>query len=340
MTLTEAGATALSAGIGFGSSVAGGFLGGLFNANQAKKNRAFQERMYDKQVEDNIKFWNMQNEYNLPSAQLQRLRDAGLNPLLMYGEGGVQNVANSAVQSGQAPSGAQASTNFNTRVDFANLALLHAQIKNMEADTQQKLASAEDTKAHQSWQELETKWNRESYNIRLALQHGEYDKVRSEIRSLDGHLLNDTHLTMEQCRTMAQARIYEIKRFDLDADTIGTQLQQRWKEIANGTISANAQLKAACAQMLQAQVAVNLSEWQIGEMAQNILFNWKANPLKLQNMKLQNFLNSADLSNKQMDYLNKLQKNINLFHFGAEQISGNVAPLFLISGRLSGRINR
>lgn len=33
----------------------------------------------------NVNFWNMQNEYNNPTSQMQRLRDAGLNPNLIYG---------------------------------------------------------------------------------------------------------------------------------------------------------------------------------------------------------------------------------------------------------------
>ena len=107
--------------IGAGLDAAGGFLGGLFNANQARKNRKFQERMYNKQVEDNIHFWEMQNRYNLPSAMKQRLEDAGLNPLLMYGEGGQSMVAASPVQAGQAPHGAQGSMSFHTNFGQALL---------------------------------------------------------------------------------------------------------------------------------------------------------------------------------------------------------------------------
>ena len=34
-----------------------------------------------------IEMWNRQNEYNHPRAQMERLREAGLNPNLMYGQG-------------------------------------------------------------------------------------------------------------------------------------------------------------------------------------------------------------------------------------------------------------
>lgn len=35
----------------------------------------------------NLKMWNLQNAYNTPTAQMARLKDAGLNPHLIYGQG-------------------------------------------------------------------------------------------------------------------------------------------------------------------------------------------------------------------------------------------------------------
>jgi hypothetical protein len=38
--------------------------------------------------ERNLEMWNMQNEYNSPAAQMERYKEAGLNPALIYGSGG------------------------------------------------------------------------------------------------------------------------------------------------------------------------------------------------------------------------------------------------------------
>lgn len=73
----------LAAGILGGSSLLGGWLTG----RQNKKSQQFSRDMYDRQYKDTVKFWNMQNEYNDPRAQVERLRAAGLNPALMYGGG-------------------------------------------------------------------------------------------------------------------------------------------------------------------------------------------------------------------------------------------------------------
>lgn len=46
----------------------------------------------------NVEQWNRENEYNAPAAQVQRLKDAGLNPHLVYGHGSIANTANGSPQ--------------------------------------------------------------------------------------------------------------------------------------------------------------------------------------------------------------------------------------------------
>lgn len=58
-----------------------------------KQTREWNEKMYAKQRADSLSDWAMQNEYNSPTKQMQRLQEAGLNPNLVYGTGSV--VANS-----------------------------------------------------------------------------------------------------------------------------------------------------------------------------------------------------------------------------------------------------
>ena len=43
--------------------------------------------MAEYQNQKNIELWNMQNVYNTPSAQMERFKEAGLNPNLIYGKG-------------------------------------------------------------------------------------------------------------------------------------------------------------------------------------------------------------------------------------------------------------
>lgn len=60
------------AAVGAASSL----IGEIFNIGSSRRQN---KRM--------IEFWNMQNEYNHPKAQMARLQEAGLNPNLIYGSG-------------------------------------------------------------------------------------------------------------------------------------------------------------------------------------------------------------------------------------------------------------
>lgn len=62
------------------------------NAND-KKARAWNEQMYKQSRADALSDWNMQNEYNSPKAQMERLKAAGLNPNLVYGNGNAMPTA-------------------------------------------------------------------------------------------------------------------------------------------------------------------------------------------------------------------------------------------------------
>lgn len=72
------------------------------NISNSRKSRRFAEELNRKQREDNIqaalwqrrwslKDWHMQNQYNSPKQQMQRLKEAGLNPHLVYGNGATTN---------------------------------------------------------------------------------------------------------------------------------------------------------------------------------------------------------------------------------------------------------
>ncbi|WP_337784638.1 hypothetical protein [Prevotella sp.] len=88
----------LASAIEGGSAVLGTVLGGIFgsksqnNANAtnlqiSRENNAFNERMMQKQMDYNTDMWNKQNSYNTPSAQVQRLKEAGLNPSMASASG-------------------------------------------------------------------------------------------------------------------------------------------------------------------------------------------------------------------------------------------------------------
>lgn len=73
--------------ISAGSSLLGSAINAGSTARQNKLQRQWNEKMYGIQRQDSLSDWNMQNEYNSPTSQMARLKAAGLNPHLVYGNG-------------------------------------------------------------------------------------------------------------------------------------------------------------------------------------------------------------------------------------------------------------
>lgn len=75
----------LTGAVAGGSGIVGGIINAASTAAQNKRSMRFARDMYDRQYQDNIAFWRMQNRYNDPAEQMSRLKAAGLNPALIYG---------------------------------------------------------------------------------------------------------------------------------------------------------------------------------------------------------------------------------------------------------------
>lgn len=73
--------------IGAGSEVSSGLFGYIGQKRQNKHNI----KLAKDAREHDVNMWNMQNQYNTPQMQMQRLTEAGLNPHLMYGQGNTGN---------------------------------------------------------------------------------------------------------------------------------------------------------------------------------------------------------------------------------------------------------
>ena len=73
-----------SLGVGVGTSAVSSGLNALFGNSAASKTRKHQRWLAEYQYQKDLEMWNKQNEYNNPSNQMARLKDAGLNPNLVY----------------------------------------------------------------------------------------------------------------------------------------------------------------------------------------------------------------------------------------------------------------
>lgn len=73
-------------------------LGGLAALAGIQGLSTIQQNRYQKQADQrannyNLAMWNMQNDYNSPVNQMQRYKEAGLNPFLIYSQGNPGNAS-------------------------------------------------------------------------------------------------------------------------------------------------------------------------------------------------------------------------------------------------------
>lgn len=84
----------LSAALPIGGGIINAISGSKANKTNLQIAREYnqaQRELAEYQAQWNEQMWNRQNEYNTPSAQMQRFKDAGLNPNLIYGQGSPGN---------------------------------------------------------------------------------------------------------------------------------------------------------------------------------------------------------------------------------------------------------
>jgi len=111
---------------------------------QNRAQRKWNEKMYQRQREDALADWARSNQYNSPLAQMQRFKEAGLNPNLIYGQTNMaQPVRSTDVKSWnpQAPAfnfGQIVDQYLQTKVAGENIELMRANKARVDADTQGK----------------------------------------------------------------------------------------------------------------------------------------------------------------------------------------------------------
>lgn len=211
----------------------------MAQSNLNKKTREYNDQVYARQRADALSDWNMQNSYNSPASQMQRYRDAGLNPNLIYGqsnEAGVVRSTDSKSWQPQAPRMNAASAGldryYQTQMAEAQLSNMHRQNDNLLA--QNRLINAQAQLAEAGVPNLESQ-----INLR-ASQKGKLDtllpyqaesadwQIRSQMKNLD--IVSQRHeYDLLQRSQNLQKGVIEIanKRADLALKNVRTALEQK-----------------------------------------------------------------------------------------------------------------
>lgn len=201
-------------GIGEGAiSGAIGAIGNLFTGGMsARKQYKYQSKLMDKQNQQQIDFWKMNNEYNTPFAQRARLEQAGLNPDLMYGgSGSVAQSQMPGAAAGSAPNVDYGDTSgaFANGIRLAQQAsLIDAQVSKIEMENkliaEQALtqASLRDLQSGQAADALARAEHQKIYNRHADTRYFLENETRSLKNTLLGADVNsyETRLRLDQQR--------------------------------------------------------------------------------------------------------------------------------------------
>lgn len=174
----DVGAAAVSAG----GNVLSNFLGASaqrqanrVNLQIARENNAQAYKMFQEQNQFNLDMWNKQNAYNLPTEQVKRLLDAGINPSAVFGAGSTSEAG--SLTSAPAPSLQQAHVE-PFRPDIDTSGAVNAFMQSQMQNEQRKLmATQRDNVAAQTahTQQL-TDWEQKSQFARLSFLENQAKK--------------------------------------------------------------------------------------------------------------------------------------------------------------------
>lgn len=255
-----------------------------YNSNEAEKNRGFQA-----QQAEISRDWEeeMYNKYQSPSALMAQARDAGINPLAVFGNaqsgpGGVSTPSGSVASSspGHAPQAPY--MNGTVLVDaFAKMAGLVTEIENINADTRKKNAEALITEID-------------------SLTRGDINSanLQSIIKSIE---VSDVDISLKS------AKINEISSKILNTDADTEVKRAKLGEIAANIANTNADTKNKGAQYgaIIASIANTQADTKVKE---KMVFEVIA---RTQDLKALKYLHVAQTSVAKQDY-RKISKDIDL----------------------------
>lgn len=270
-----------------------GAIGNLFTGGMsARKQYKYQSMLMDKQNQQQIDFWNMNNKYNTPLAQRARLEQAGYNPDLMVSGSGnmVQSQMPTAASPGSAPNVDYGSFSDNLR--FAIQAqVMDAQVSKIEHENQ---LLAEQALNQSDQRDL---WAAQAREAWLRAEHqGIYNKhadtryfLENEERGLKNTILGgdvnsyETRLRLEQQRVAndnmrAKVQVLQLglneKKLKADMEKIRAEVA----EIMSRIKVNNAQQRKLIAEAIETE-ALNHYYYKNGMVPTSNTIGWIANSI-------------------------------------------------------------
>lgn len=230
-------------GIGDALSGLGDFVGSIFGNGRPSLSAQLDvnKQLAKYQHDLNMDAWREQTAYNDPSAQMQRLKDAGLNPHSIAGSSSVSGNASPAPssQSIQTPD----LTNFQKKIDFSGLSKVgrayaeansikqaykqgELHLKNQEADYLLK-------QKQQLSADMDNLLKQQDY-----MQKGTLFEHDLEAKKIANRKAQEEYLAIQKNMSMVDA---QIRKLNIESDILGHQ-EKKWAQGINPFASWQDQL--------------------------------------------------------------------------------------------------
>nr|QJB20763.1 MAG: DNA pilot protein [Microvirus sp.] len=263
-----------------GASLAGSAMGGLFGMGNQAMSVSQQKRLFDYQYSKNLEMWNLQNEYNDPSKQIERLMNAGLNPNLAYGHGTLANTSAQMPQTSMPHVNKADTPQFDVlgavtaaqdmKLKEAQSNILGQQALTEVAKRENLAADKLKTLADTARQQQDTEFGKKMFPYTFDYQKLINDKVSQEIRNLstqnttevsrNQNMIADTALKNAQTlNTQGQTNLQPLQARQIAANIVNTIQQtsesgQRINLIAKQVQSIDKDLSLKDAQIIATQI--------------------------------------------------------------------------------------
>lgn len=224
-------------GFQFGAiPVVGGLLDSIFgNRSRRRAQRESERRQHGYNMElaqfnfdKSLEMWNLENAYNDPTAQMRRLREAGINPHLAYAQGSIDNVAGQGPQmKADPPEARPAPKNMpfeamlrmyqHQRLQTKQENLMQAQIENLNAKSGTETVIKGVKEIEKLKSQLSFKKDSALYETSVDYQKELLNKARNEVSNLGKQGLNLDADRMNKLQDLINKMDQrELRRFEID----------------------------------------------------------------------------------------------------------------------------